>query len=81
MNGKFSTDLHDRRDAFNFEIVNFPHIDSNMPSKPAYKVVISEVVRYLKVCCSNQDYVYRSKLLTSLMGPQLLNCHTLSHTS
>ena len=61
LNGKFCTDLYDKRDAFNFSIVNFPHMDSNIPSKPAYGVVIS---RYLRICCNYQDFVYRSKLLT-----------------
>ena len=72
MNGKF----HDKGDAFNFEIVNFPHMESRMPLKPAYGVVISEVARYLNVCFSNQDYVYRS---TRLIGPQVLNCHIEPH--
>ena len=65
LNGKFCTDLYDKRDAFNFSIVNFPHMDSNIPSKPAYGVVISQLVRYLRICCNYQDFVYRSKLLTT----------------
>ena len=64
-NGKFCTDLHDKRDTFSFSIVNFPHMDSNIPSKPAYGVVISQLVRYLRICCNYQDFAYRSKLLTT----------------
>ena len=37
----FYTDLYDKRDTFSFSIVNFPHMDSNIPSKPAYGVAIS----------------------------------------
>ena len=33
-NNKFNTDLYDKRDAFGFRIVNFLHMDSNLPSKP-----------------------------------------------
>ena len=33
---KFKTSVYDKRDTFNFHIVNFPHLDSNIPSKPAY---------------------------------------------
>ena len=42
LNSKFCTDLYDKRDTFSFSIVNFPHMDSNIPSKPAYGVVISQ---------------------------------------
>ena len=38
---RFHTDLYDKRDAFNFHIVNFPHMVSNIPTKPAYGVFIS----------------------------------------
>ena len=37
---RFHTDLYDKRDAFNFHIVNFPHMVSNIPTKPAYGVII-----------------------------------------
>ena len=37
---KFSTAVFDKRDGFNFHIVNFPYMDSNIPSKPAYGVYI-----------------------------------------
>ena len=56
---------YDKRDTFSFSIVNFPHTDSNIPSKPAYGVAISQLVRYLRICCNYQDFAYRSKLLTT----------------
>ena len=65
LNGKFYTDLCDKRDTFSFSIVNFPDMDSNIPSKPAYGVAISQLVRYLRICCNYQDFAYRSKLLTT----------------
>ena len=37
--------VFDKRDGFNFHIVNFPHMDSNITSKPAYGVYISQLVR------------------------------------
>ena len=33
-NGKYVTTLYDKRDAFNFHIVNFPYLDSNILTKP-----------------------------------------------
>ena len=63
--GKFTSELYDKRDAFHFEIINFPHMDSNIPSKPAYGVVISQLVRYQRVCCSYHSFVSRSHVLTA----------------
>ena len=38
-NGKLITRLYDKRDDFNFSIVNFPFLSSNIPSAPAYGVL------------------------------------------
>ena len=40
--GKLSTRLHDKRDDFDFHIVNFPFLSSNIPSGPSYGVYISQ---------------------------------------
>ena len=42
--------LFDKRDDFNFSIVNFPFMCSNIPSGPAYGVYISQLVRYSRCC-------------------------------
>ena len=34
--GKLTTQLYDKRDNFNFAIVNFPYLCSNIPVSPAY---------------------------------------------
>ena len=47
-NGKLITRLVVKRDDFNFPIVNFPFMSSNMPSAPAYGVYVSQLVRYAK---------------------------------
>jgi hypothetical protein len=40
----------DKRDDFNFPIVNFPFICSNIPAAPAYGVYISQLIRYYRAC-------------------------------
>jgi hypothetical protein len=40
-NGKLTTQLYDKRDDFNFSIVNFPFLCSNIPISPVYGVFIS----------------------------------------
>ena len=52
------------RDDFNFPIVNFPFICSNIPAAPAYGVYISQLIHYFRACGSYQDFLDRWMLLT-----------------
>ena len=70
-NGMLVTRLYDERDDFNFPIVNFPFLSSNIPSAPAYGVYVSQLVRYARACCKYQDFVDRGKVLTNIF---LLGC-------
>jgi hypothetical protein len=65
--GWLRTKLYDKRDYFNFPIVNFPFICSNIPAAPAYgvPVYISQFIRYYRAYGSYQDFLDRSLLLTS----------------
>jgi hypothetical protein len=62
--GKLTTQLYDKRDDFSFTIVNFPYICSNIPLSPAYKVYISQLMRYARVCSTYDQFLSRSRLLT-----------------
>jgi hypothetical protein len=57
--GWLKTKLYDKRDDFNFPIVNFPFICSNIQTAPAYGGYISQLVRYSRVCSSHQDFLDR----------------------
>ena len=39
--GQLGTKIYDKRDDFNFKIINFPNMCSNIPASPAYGVYIS----------------------------------------
>ena len=58
-NGKLATRLCDKRDDFNFSIVNFPFLSSNIPSAPAYGVYVSQLIRYARACSNYQDFIER----------------------
>jgi hypothetical protein len=62
--GQLKTKLFDKRDDFNFPIVNFPFICSTIPAAPAYGVYISQLIRYFRACGSYQDFLDRGLLLT-----------------
>jgi hypothetical protein len=40
--GQLSTKMYDKRDDFNFKIINFPNVCSNISASPAYGVYISQ---------------------------------------
>ena len=42
-NSIVSTKIYDKRDSFNFEIVNFTFLDGDVPSSPSYGVNISQL--------------------------------------
>ena len=62
--GRLKTKLYDKRDDFNFPIVNFPFVCSKIPAAPAYGVYICQLIRYSRTCGSYQDFLDRRLLLT-----------------
>ena len=66
----FRTAVFDKRDGFNFHIVNFPHMNSNIPSKPAYGVYISQLVRIGRICDSYKGFFTRHHRLTCRLVKQ-----------
>ena len=40
-----STKTYDKRDYFNFDIVNFPFLDGDVLRRPSYCVYISQLIR------------------------------------
>ena len=60
-----STKIYDKRDDFNFEIVDFPFLDEDVPRFPSYGVCISQLIRFARVCSHVDDFNNRNKFLTS----------------
>ena len=59
-----------KRDNFTFRIVNFPHMDSNIPTNPASGVYISQLVRYARICTSKVDFMNRLRGLSLRLRQQ-----------
>ena len=45
-NGFVSSKIYDKRDDFDFDIVNFPFLDGDVPRRPSYGVYISQLIRF-----------------------------------
>ena len=63
INGTYKISLYDKCDDFSFEIVNYPWLDSNIPSSPAYGVYISRLVAFGRACDDYTDFSLRHRVL------------------
>ena len=68
--GKLSTRLYDKHDDFDFHMVNFPFLSSNIPSGPSYGVYISQLIRYARCCSHYDDFIYRHNCLVDRLLSQ-----------
>ena len=57
--GQLSTKIYDKRDDFNFKIINFPNMCSNIPASPVYGVYISQLIRYARASSNYSHFLKR----------------------
>ena len=75
-----STKIYDERDDFNFEIVNFPFLDGDVPRSSSYGVYISQLIRFARESSYVADFNTRNKLLTQKLLKQGYWYHKLRKT-
>ena len=61
--GRISSSIFDKRDTFDFPIVNFPTLTGNIPTNSSYGVFVGELVRYARACTYYEDFLKRMLLL------------------
>ena len=76
-NGIVSSKIYDKQDDFNFEIVNFPFLDGDVPRSPSYGVYISQLIRFARVCSGVDDFNNRNLFLTSKLLKQGYRYHKI----
>ena len=74
-NGIFSTKIYDKQDDFNFEIVNFPFLDGDVPRSPSYGVYISQLICFARVCSNVDDFNNGNLFLTAKLLKQGYRYH------
>ena len=70
INGIVSSKIHDKWDYFNFEVVNFPSLDGDVPRSSSYGVYISQLIRFARVCSYVDDFNNRNLFLTAKLLKQ-----------
>ena len=56
------TKIYDKRDDFNFYIMNFPFLDGAVPRTTSYGVYISQLIRFARVSSHVDDFNTRNKV-------------------
>ena len=69
-NDSVSTKIYDKRDDFDFEIVNFPFLDGDVPRSTSYRVYISQLIHYARTTSYVADFNTHNKLLTQKLLKQ-----------
>ena len=75
-----STKIYDKRDDFDFEIVNFQFLDGDVSRSTSYGVYISQLIRFARASSYVADFNNRNKLLTQKLLKQGYRYHKLRKT-
>ena len=70
------TEIYDKRD-FDFDIVNFPFLDGDVPRLASYCVYISQLIRFVRVSSHVDDFNTLNKVLTAKLLRQGYRYHKL----
>ena len=79
-NDYVSTRIYDKRDDFDFEIVNFTILDGDVPRSTSYDVYISQLVLFARASSHIDDFNTRNNLLTQKLLKHVYQYHKLRKT-
>ena len=61
----------------NFNIVNYPHLDGDVPRTTSYGVYVSQLIRFARACGDVEDFNERNRVITSKLLQQGFRYHKL----
>ena len=79
-NGIVSSKIYDKRDDFNFEIVNFPFLNGNVPRSTVYGEYISQLICFARVCSYVDDFNNRNRFFTAKLLKQGYRYHKIQES-
>ena len=79
-NGIVSSKIYDKHGDFDFDIINFPFLDGDVPRRASYGVYIFQLIRFARVCNHVADFDARNKCLTAKLRGQGYRYHKLRKT-
>ena len=60
-NGRFITNLYDKRDAFDFDIVKNMNLSGNVPFSKSHGVVVGQLLRFALGCHHRSHFISRAR--------------------
>ena len=75
--GFVKTKIYDKRDDFEFDTVNFPYLDGDVPCSTPYGVYIFQLIRFARVSSHVDDFNTRNKILIAKLLRQGYRYHKL----
>ena len=75
--GFVKTKIFDKRDNLDFDIVNFPFIDSDVPRSISYGAYISQLICFARMSSHVEDFNTLNKVLTAKLLRQGYRYHKL----
>ena len=79
-NGTASTKIYDKRDDFDFDVVNVPILGGDVPRRTSYGVYISQLICFARATSNVSDFDRRNKTLTTKLLRQGYRYHKLYKT-
>ena len=79
-NGFILSKIDDKRDDFDFDIVNFPFLDGDVPRSTSYGIYLSQFIRFARVSSHVADFNACNKSLTAKLLQQGYLYHKLRKT-
>ena len=79
-NGTVSTKIYDKWNDFDFDIVNFPFLDDDVPRRTSYGVHIFQLIPFARASSSVSDFNCRNRALTTKLLRQGYRYHKLRKT-
>ena len=67
---KLPTRPYDKHNDFDFHVVNFPFLSSNIPLGPSYVLYTSQLIRYGRCCSLHDDFTHCHKCLVDRLLSQ-----------
>ena len=74
------THIYDKRDLFDFPVINFPVLSGNIPLNGSYGSFIGELVRYARACTYVDDFKTRTLSFVTKLLKQFYTKKRLTRT-
>ena len=75
-----SSKICDERDGYDFDVVNFPFLDGDIPRRASCSVYILRIIGFAGFCGRVSDFNVRSGCLTAKLLQHGCPCHKLRKT-